>query len=170
MVSPVLEPGTLDFISHSEDQTRRLGYRLGRLAEAGQVLALIGDLGTGKTRLAQGVGEGLNVPPETVINSPTFTFINQYHGRLVFYHIDLYRLTTSSEAETLGLDDYFEGDGLCLIEWANRLSAALPSERLEIELYYLDETKRRVIMRAYGRTHQALLAAFKQTAFKRRAH
>jgi len=74
-MSPALEPGALDFFSHSEEQTRRLGAKLGRLAQAGQVIALLGDLGTGKTRLAQGFGAGLGVPPDEVINSPTFTLI-----------------------------------------------------------------------------------------------
>ena len=168
-MSPVLEPGTLDFISHSEEQTRRLGAKLGKLLEAGQVIAVLGDLGCGKTRLAQGVGRGLDVPEDEVINSPTFTFVNEYEGRLSYYHIDLYRLTQTAEAETLGLDDYLYGDGVCLIEWANRLST-LPTERLEVELRYMDhspvgDTKRRVIIRAFGAEHTNLLNAFKHLAF-----
>lgn len=165
-MSPVLEPGALDFISHSEAQTRRLGRKLGALVQAGQVVAMMGDLGTGKTRWAQGFGEGLEVPADEVISSPTFTFINQYQGRLVYYHIDLYRLTTVEEAETLGLEDYFYGDGVCLIEWADRIQTILPPEHLEVELHYLGETKRRVIMRAFGEEYKELLAAFKAFAFK----
>jgi tRNA threonylcarbamoyladenosine biosynthesis protein TsaE len=164
-MSPVLEPGTLDFISHSEAQTRRLGARLGKLVQAGQIVALLGDLGTGKTRLAQGFGEGLDVLPDEVINSPTFTFVNQYQGRLTYYHIDLYRLTNATEAETLGLDDYFFGDGVCLIEWADRLAATIPPDRLEIELYHLNDTKRRIVVRAYGVEHSELLEAFKSATF-----
>ena len=165
-MSPVLEPGTLDFVSHSEAQTRRLGRKLGALVKPGQVIALLGDLGSGKTRWAQGFGEGLEVAGDEVINSPTFTFINQYQGRLVYYHIDLYRLTTAAEAETLALEDYFYGEGVCLIEWANRIQSLLPSERLEVELQYLGETKRRVVMRAFGESYQELLAAFKRAAFR----
>jgi len=165
-VSPVLEPGTLDFISRSEAQTHRLGVRLGSLAQSGLVIALIGQLGTGKTRLAQGFGEGLQVPAHEVINSPTFTFINQYQGRLPLYHIDVYRLSDPTEAETLGLDDYFYNDGVCLIEWADLIEPILPAERLEVELHHLENTKRRVVIRALGDASQKLLLAFKNQAFK----
>jgi len=160
-----LEPETIDFISYSEDHSRNLGRQLGELVQPGQVIALTGDLGTGKTRWAQGMGAGLDVPTGDIINSPTFTFINQYQGRLPYYHIDLYRLASVEEAETLGLEDYFYGDGVCLIEWANRIQPVLPAERLEIELYFLAETKRRVVMRAYGEEYRALLIAFKKRAF-----
>jgi tRNA threonylcarbamoyladenosine biosynthesis protein TsaE len=85
---------------------------------------------------------------------------------LPYYHLDLYRLDDEQEAETLGLDDYFYGDGVCVIEWADRVAGLLPSERLEIELHYLDETKRRIIMRAYGTDYEALLDEFKNSAFK----
>ena len=165
-MSPVLKPGVLDFISHSEDQTRRLGARLGQLVQAGQVIALLGELGSGKTRLVQGFGAGLGVPADEVINSPTFTFINEYRGRLPCYHIDLYRLTTPAEAETLGLDDLLHGDGVCIIEWADRLGDALPAERLEITFHYLSETKRRLVMRACGKEYSTLLKTFKDTAFR----
>ena len=165
-MSPVLEPGSLDFISHSETQTIRLGSRLGTLVQPGQVIALIGDLGTGKTRWAQGFGLGLQVPSEEVINSPTFTFINQYQGRLPLYHIDLYRLWDDAEADTLGLEDFFYGDGVCLIEWADRVRSRLPAERLEIELFYIQDTKRRVVIRALGREYLRLLTSFKKLAFK----
>lgn len=164
-MSPALEPGALDFFSHSEEQTRRLGAKLGKLAQAGQVIALLGDLGAGKTRLAQGFGAGLGVPADEVINSPTFTLINEYQGRLPFYHVDLYRLSQAVEAETLGLNDYFYGDGVTLIEWANRLGKDLPLERLEIELHHLSETKRRITIRACGPEHAELLEKFKKAAF-----
>jgi tRNA threonylcarbamoyladenosine biosynthesis protein TsaE len=165
-VSPVLEPGSLDFISHSEAQTIRLGSRLGTLVQPGQILALIGDLGTGKTRLAQGFGQGMQVSSDEIINSPTFTFINHYQGRLPLYHIDLYRLWDEAEADTLGLEDFFYGDGVCLVEWADRVRSRLPVERLEIELFYLQDTKRRIVVRALGVEYLQLLAAFKKLAFK----
>lgn len=164
-MSPILQPGTLDFISQNEDQTRRLGNKLGKLVSAGHVVALIGELGAGKTRWAQGMGQGLNLPDDDIVNSPTYTFINQYQGRLPFYHIDVYRLGTLEEADTLGLDDYIYGDGVCLIEWANRIAETLPPDRLEVELHHLGSTRRRVIMRAIGTTHQTLLDEFKALAF-----
>ena len=155
-----LQLETLTLISYSEAETHYLGSVLGSLLEAGQVIALIGDLGTGKTRWAQGIGQGLKVPADETINSPTFTFINHYSGRLPFYHVDVYRLTNVEEAETLGLEDYFSSDGVCLIEWANQIQAILPSERLEISLTYLDETQRNVTIKAYGLAYTSLLAAF----------
>lgn len=148
----------LTLISAGENETRRLGCVLGRRAAPGLVIALIGELGTGKTRFAQGFGAGAGVPPAQVINSPTFTLINQYAGRLPVYHLDLYRLNSAVEAETLGLDDFFYGDGVCLIEWADRLADDLPPERLEIDLRHLDEMHRRIELRAFGEEYAALLA------------
>jgi len=147
----------LNFISNSEDQTRLMATEMGKLSKAGYVIALIGDLGTGKTRWAQGFGYGLGVPTEMVINSPTFTFINEYHGRLPFYHIDVYRLEQAIEAETLGLDDFLYGGGVCVIEWANHITAYLPSERLEIMFNYLETTRRAITMRAYGDEYSRFL-------------
>lgn len=147
--------------SHGEDETRQLGAALGKRAQRGQIITLLGDLGAGKTRFAQGFGTGLGVPDDVVINSPTFTLINQYEGRLTCYHIDLYRLSDASEAETLGLDDFLYGDGVSLIEWANRLGEDLPASRLEIELIYLDEDERRLEINAFGEAYFALLDALK---------
>lgn len=164
-MSPLLQPGTLDFISHSEEQTIRLGQRLGKLAQSGQVIALIGELGVGKTRWAQGFGLGLEIGTDEIINSPTFTFVNQYQGRYPFYHIDVYRLEDTVDVETLALDDYFHSDGVCLIEWADRIESHLPLERLEVELHHLGPNRRRVIMRAHGSTYQTLLNDFKALTF-----
>lgn len=165
-MSPLLEPGTLDFISHSETQTRRLGGKLGHLVEPGDVIVLNGDLGVGKTRWAQGFGYGVGVPSDEVINSPTYTFINHYAGRLPFYHIDLYRLADTAEADTLALEEYFYGDGVCVVEWGSRASNLLPPDRLEITLYHLADTKRRLVMKALGDGRASdLLNTFKHRAF-----
>ncbi|MFQ5610741.1 MAG: tRNA (adenosine(37)-N6)-threonylcarbamoyltransferase complex ATPase subunit type 1 TsaE [Anaerolineae bacterium] len=164
-MSPILEAGTLDFITHSETQTRRLGTRLGQLLRGGEVLALIGQLGTGKTRWAQGVALGLDI--DDVVNSPTFTLVNEYEGRLPFYHIDLYRLAAAAEALTFGLDDYLYGHGVCVIEWADRAPALLPAERLEVELHHLQRTKRRLVLRPRGSAYAELLQQFKEVAFAR---
>jgi tRNA threonylcarbamoyladenosine biosynthesis protein TsaE len=160
-----LEPNTLDFISHSEAQTRRLGVRLAALLQPGDVLALVGDLGSGKTRWAQGVCEGLGVT-EPVI-SPTFTLVNEYQGRYPVYHIDLYRLADAIETITFGLEDYLYGSGVTLIEWADRVKNLLPADYLTVELYYLEETKRRVVLRPQGPRFLALLEAYKQATFAR---
>jgi tRNA threonylcarbamoyladenosine biosynthesis protein TsaE len=153
----------LDFISHSEAQTRRLGRRLALLLQPGDVLALVGDLGAGKTRWIQGVCQGLGVADSVV--SPTFTLVNEYHGKWPVYHIDLYRLADAAEALSFGLDDYLYGAGISMIEWADRAVDFLPDDHLTVELYHLEESKRRVVLRPHGARFVGLLAKFKQIAF-----
>jgi tRNA threonylcarbamoyladenosine biosynthesis protein TsaE len=162
-VPPILEPNTLDFISHSEAQTRRLGARLAAFLSPGDILALVGDLGSGKTCWIQGVCKGLGVVEPVV--SPTFTLVNEYQGLYPIYHIDLYRLADMSETSTFGLEEYLYGPGISLIEWADRAKNLLPSEYLTIELGHLEETKRRVILRPYGQRFLTLLESFKQATF-----
>jgi len=162
-VSPIVAPNTLDFISHSESQTRRLGTRLAPLLKPGDVVALIGDLGTGKTRWIQGVCAGLAVTG--TVNSPTFTLVNEYQGRYPVYHIDLYRLDEAAEVLTFGLEDYLYGPGISLIEWADKALDFMPDSYLAVELYHLEETKRRVVLRPHGRRFQDLLQEFKAAAF-----
>lgn len=162
-MAPILEQNTLDFISHSEAQTHRLGARLATLLTAGDVLALLGNLGTGKTRWAQGVCQGLEVTDPVV--SPTFTLVNEYRGRLPVYHIDLYRLTDGAEAATFGLEEYLYGNGVSLIEWADRALNFLPTDYLAVTLYHLDESKRRVVLRPHGARFRALLEKFKEITF-----
>ena len=164
-MSPLFQQHTLDFISHSEAQTRRLGARLAAFLNPGDVLALIGDLGTGKTRWVQGVCQGLGVTDPVI--SPTFTLVNEYQGRCPVYHIDLYRLANSAEIVTFGLEDYLYGSGVSLIEWADRAKNFLPADYLAVELYHLEETKRRVVLRPQGQRFVTLLHAFKQAAFAR---
>jgi len=166
-VASVFDQHTLDFISHSEAQTRRLGQRLGELLSGGEVIALQGELGTGKTRWAQGVGQGLQVG--RLITSPSFTLANEYRGRLMLYHIDLYRIHQVSEALAFGLEDYLYGDGVCLIEWAERVAPVLPVERLWITFHHLNDTKRRITMRAVGESYQQLLKEFQHVAFRMRS-
>ena len=163
-MSPILDEHTVDLVSHSAEQTRRLGGRLGELLEGGEVLCLMGDLGTGKTCLVQGIGAGLGVMDR--ITSPTFTLINEYRGgRLTLYHVDLYRIVDVKAALAFGLDDYMYGEGVCAIEWAARVEEAWPEERLLISLRHIDETKRGVTLRAFGPRYKRLLAQFKQAAF-----
>ena len=162
-MSPVFGQDTLDFISHSEAQTRRLGARLATLLNPGDVLALTGELGTGKTRWVQGVCQGLDVADP--VNSPTFTLVNEYEGRCPVYHIDLYRLNQSSEVLSFGLEDYLYGAGITLIEWAERAGDFLPTDYLTVELYHLEDTKRRIVLNSHGHRFNSVLALFKETAF-----
>ncbi len=163
----ILDENTLDFISHSPDQTRRFGARLGALLRPGDLICLEGELGSGKTCLAQGAGRGMGVTEP--ITSPTFTLIAEYNPpppAPTLYHIDLYRLDAPvDEAWSLGLDDYLAGDGVCVIEWADRIRPALPRERLWVTLRYLNATKRGIVMRASGRRFEELLEQFRQSAF-----
>ena len=162
-MSPVLEQHTLDFISHSESQTHRLGARLAEYLNPGDVVGLVGDLGSGKTRWVQGVCRGLGI--EGPVVSPTFTLINEYQGRLPVYHIDLYRLENPAEIATIGLEDYLYGSGVSLIEWADRINNLLPDDHLTIELTYLEITKRRVVIRPQGRRFESILADYKKAVF-----
>ena len=164
---PILDEHTLDFVSHSAAQTHRFGVRLGLLLEPGDIVCLEGELGAGKTCLAQGIGEGMGVAEP--ITSPTFTLIAEYYPPSPappLYHIDVYRLERAvHEAVALGLDDYLLGDGACVIEWADRIATALPEERLWITLCHLDTSKRGLVVNATGARFQQLLRDFRQAAF-----
>ena len=162
-MSPILAPNTLDFISHSEAQTRRLGERLAHFLQPGDIIGLAGDLGTGKTRWVQGVCQGLGVTDPVI--SPTFTLVNEYDGRLPVYHIDLYRLADSADMLSFGLEDYLYGAGVTLIEWANRAESILPNNLLNITLHHLEHTKRRVVIEPHGDRFLKLLHEFKLAAF-----
>lgn len=163
-MAPILDDRSLDFISHSEAQTRRLGARLGELLQSGDVICLAGELGTGKTCLAQGIGRGLGI--EGPITSPSFTLISEYRqARLPFYHIDLYRISEAKETLSLGLEEYFYGEGVCIVEWADRAPEVLPAAHLWIELRHIDETKRGLLMKAVGKRYEELLREFKRRAF-----
>lgn len=119
--------------STGEGMTREIGRFLGTIAPAGMVLALSGELGAGKTVFAQGVGMGLGV--KEIVNSPSYVLMNLYRGRLELYHFDFYRLTEEEELLELGLEEYFYGEGLTLIEWADKFPHVLPPDRLEIKIH-----------------------------------
>ncbi|MGI6376144.1 MAG: tRNA (adenosine(37)-N6)-threonylcarbamoyltransferase complex ATPase subunit type 1 TsaE [Anaerolineae bacterium] len=147
----------------SPEQTRSLGRSLGKLLQAGDIVCLQGDLGSGKTCMAQGIGSGMGVAG--VINSPTFVFVNE-HAPVTrgpyFYHIDLYRICDLTEALTLGLEDYMYGDGVTVIEWADRAKEMMPSNCLWVRLTYRDYTERRLTLEAIGERYIALLQALVQ--------
>ncbi|MGI8589036.1 MAG: tRNA (adenosine(37)-N6)-threonylcarbamoyltransferase complex ATPase subunit type 1 TsaE [Chloroflexia bacterium] len=154
----------IDVISHSTEQTRRIGVRLAVLLMPGDLILLEGALGTGKTTLAQGIAHGLGV--ETgYVTSPTFTLINEYPARLTLYHVDLYRLDTEQQARELGLSDYVEGEGVTVIEWPERALGFLPKEHLTVYLSDMTETKRELRFHAEGRRYADLLEQFKKQAF-----
>lgn len=119
-------------ISQSEEATLHLGATLAKQLQAGDIIALQGDLGSGKTCLTRGICQGLGVIEK--VTSPTFVLINEYRGRLPVYHFDFYRLETLDEIWNLGIDDYFNNEGICIIEWAERGTQLLPTNRIEIFL------------------------------------
>ena len=128
-------------ISARPEDTRALGQLLGELAGAGLVVLLNGDLGAGKTCFAQGVARGLGVSPASPVTSPSYTLLNIHQGRLPLYHFDLYRLSQVDDLEELGYDEFAEGDGLTLVEWADRMTAAL-SASVSILIEHLAERQR----------------------------
>jgi tRNA threonylcarbamoyladenosine biosynthesis protein TsaE len=128
--------------SKSPEDTFRVGAIIGAGAVKGDVIALSGDLGTGKTCLTQGMAAGLEVPAVYPITSPTFTLINEYPGRLALYHFDIYRLAGPQDLEDMGYEDYFYGDGVVVIEWAERIRDILPEKTLFINMAYLNEHER----------------------------
>lgn len=130
--------------SASPAQTLALGEAVGRLAQAGDLIALTGELGTGKTLFVGGVARGLGVPPATYVSSPTFTIMHRYRGRLPLYHIDLYRIETPEAFLSLGLDDYLEGDGVAAIEWAEHGWGMLPKEMLMLRLRHAGSETRTI--------------------------
>lgn len=124
----------LKVLCRSEDDTERLGRLIGGLCRAGDTIALRGELGSGKTRLSAAIAAGAQIDDLREVRSPTFTLINEYPGPLKIYHCDLYRLSSSREAFDAGVEEIIGADGLCLIEWADRLPDLLPSRRIEIEI------------------------------------
>lgn len=154
-----------DLISNDPGETQRLGERLGALLRSGDVVCLQGELGSGKTCLTQGIGRGLGV--RETISSPTFVFVNEYRGAKngpCLYHVDLYRIENLDAAYGLGLDDYLYGDGVTVVEWAERARDFMPARRLWITLHYLDPHRRGFRFDPWGeaqaRTVATLLAAF----------
>jgi len=146
------------FTSHSESETQRLGAALAAAVPAGTVIALIGPLGAGKTRLVQALATALGVPQGTV-TSPTFVLVNEYTaGRLPIFHFDTYRLKDEDEFLALGPDEYFESNGLTFVEWADRVADLLPRDRVEITIDALDETSRRITINATSKSLMEALA------------
>lgn len=132
---------SVTYLAPSVEKTVWLGQQLGIQLTKGDIIALVGDLGGGKTWFTKGVAVGLGINPSSIV-SPTFTLVNEYHGRQCLYHIDLYRLTSNSEIMALGLEEYISGPGIAVIEWADRWPEKLPEETIRVELRMVDEHTR----------------------------
>ena len=135
---------TQKFTTHSPAETQEVGEKIGRSLKPGDVVALIGALGAGKTCLTQGIARGAGVHCEQTVNSPSYVLINEYAGRLPIYHIDLYRLQHLGEIVDLGLEEYLDGDGVCVIEWADRMESLLPGRHIRIHITGKDEFTRTI--------------------------
>lgn len=147
----------LEVVTRSALETSALGRRLGELLEAGDFIALTGDLGTGKTEFAKGVAVGVGVDGTIPITSPTFTLLNMYQGRLPFYHFDLYRLAGEGDMLELGFDEYFYGCGACLVEWAERLQGEMPGDRLSITFSHGGDECRHLLFEPHGQRYEELV-------------
>ncbi|MEJ5301449.1 MAG: tRNA (adenosine(37)-N6)-threonylcarbamoyltransferase complex ATPase subunit type 1 TsaE [Thermodesulforhabdaceae bacterium] len=135
------------YITKSAEETINLGRFFGSSLKAGDVVALWGDLGSGKTTFTRGIAQALGIPPSVPITSPTFTIINEYHGILKLYHIDLYRISGAADLETLTLREIIYGNGVSIIEWPDRLEEGdLPENRWDVLFDVIDETERLIII------------------------
>ncbi len=150
----------LQLVSHSPEQTQRLGTHLGKLSQTGDVYLLAGNLGSGKTCLTQGIAWGLGVKEYAF--SPSFVIVREYHGRLPLYHIDLYRLDRTEEIVDLALEEYFYGNGVSVVEWAEKGIDLLPRENLLIKLNYISTTDRSLTIEAKGERYTQLLESLKE--------
>ena len=147
--------------SRSSAQTRSWGGKLGKLLKGGEVIGLVGELGTGKTCFVRGMAEGLDVGPDAWIRSPTFTLINEYHGRLPVYHIDLYRVGSREELEGLNLREYLYSDGVSVVEWFEHLPADEVNEYLEVKLAYANGNKRQLMFTPRGKRYEQIVEGLK---------
>jgi tRNA threonylcarbamoyladenosine biosynthesis protein TsaE len=153
------EAGAINFVSHSPEDTKKVGAALGCMANSGDIFFLVGDLGAGKTCLTQGIALGLGVKDNVM--SPTFVLVREHRGRLPLYHIDLYRLDRIDEIINLGLEQYLDDYGLSVIEWAEKGSEVLPRENLFIRLNYVSESERNLTFKSNGTRYEDLIKQLK---------
>ncbi|MEQ8525263.1 tRNA (adenosine(37)-N6)-threonylcarbamoyltransferase complex ATPase subunit type 1 TsaE [Gracilimonas sp.] len=133
------------FESSSVEETIRIGFEFGKQLKSGDVVCLDGDLGAGKTHFVKGVASFFGIEPEKV-SSPTYTLIHEYSGDLSVYHFDCYRLKHEQEALEIGAEEYFYGDGVCLVEWPKKIESLIPEEAIWVEMSHLPEDKRNIII------------------------
>jgi tRNA threonylcarbamoyladenosine biosynthesis protein TsaE len=158
------DPASIDLVSHSSLHTERLGERLAAHAEPGDVVALWGELGAGKTVFTRGVAIGLGID-EDAVTSPTFIILREhYGGRLPLFHLDLYRLVQSQLGST-GWEEALDSGGVTVIEWPDRAGEELPADRVDVRLEHVAETKRRVTLQPTGPRSRRLVEALRGDAF-----
>ncbi len=144
--------------SKSPRETVRFGKKLGSLLRPGDVVALTGELGTGKTQLIKGLAAGIGIGNPAYVSSPSFTLIHEYQGKIPLYHIDLFRLKDEGEAEGLGLEEYLRGGGVTAIEWADRIPSTLPEEILLIHIRYTGKNTRSLEITGRGNRYKEIVS------------
>ncbi len=130
------------YTTHNAEETLKIGKDIGNGLEAGDTVCIHGDLGAGKTCLVQGIARGLGVSENEYVRSPTFTILHSHPGRLTLHHFDFYRLSGPGEIEDLGLDEFLQGDGVCAVEWPERLGPLSPEKRIEVRIIQVSDTRR----------------------------
>ena len=162
-ISAVSDQHSVDIVSHSAAQTVRVGQQIGRLLKPGDLVLLFGTFGVGKTHFSKGLAAAFGVP-EADVTSPTFVLVNTYradrkHGQVPIHHIDLYRLEGgAADFDSIGLEELWDTDAICIIEWAERIADTMPSEYLGIQIDHLSETKRIMRITPHGARYEPLLA------------
>ena len=131
----------------SSEETIKLGERLARKLKPGSVVALIGELGSGKTTLVKGIAMGLGVKNSRYVNSPSFVIIKEYKGKIPLYHFDVFRLSNLSELDTLSFEEYFYGNGICVVEWADKIMKLLPRKYTEIKIKIIKDNSRKITIK-----------------------
>lgn len=152
-----MKESKLTFKTDGVDETMKFGERLGMLLLPGDVLALIGELGAGKTALAKGIVRGLGVTDMRAVKSPTFALVHKYEGRIPIYHFDAYRLKGGEEMLHIGSDEMIYGNGVALVEWADNVSGCLPQEYLKITLTAVSENERTIEICGYGNRYDEII-------------
>ena len=155
---------TVTITSHTPRQTEEIGSLLGSMLAKGDIIALCGELGTGKTTLVRGMARGIGLE-EGEVASPSFTLVNEYEGPLRLFHIDLYRLADEKELIAIDYEEYLTADGVVVIEWADRLPQAIPADSLWITLRYLGTERREIVLRAEGDRYKMMIEELQRKVY-----
>jgi len=134
------------YITNSREETIKLGESIAKTFKPGDAVALIGELGSGKTTLVKGIAKGLGVNGYRYVNSPSFVIIKEYKGKIPLYHFDVFRLDSLSGTDALSFEEYFYGKGICVVEWADKIRKLLPKKCLEIKIDTLKENQRKIVL------------------------
>lgn len=158
----IISEKQITHITTSDEETIGLGQRLGHLLSEGDVVALVGELGSGKTWFTKGLALGLGVSADTIVTSPSFTLVNEYKGRYTIYHMDFYRLETLPEVLSAGLEEYLHNSGVVVLEWADRWPDILPENRVMVQFVIIDDRSRELTFSAFHRRAVEIIKGFER--------